>query len=146
MFYIGIDLGQAHDYTAICVIEKVYEELSNEQKAKLTRDFRARQNYQWGNVDLDQYLRRATPTLHLLRHIERIPLGTTYPLIIDIVKSRVETPLLQRKCHLVVDATGCGRPVVDLFYKSHMPISPVVITGGHKVVFEDNFIHAGMSF
>jgi hypothetical protein len=64
-------------------------------------------------------------------HICRWPLGTTYP---DIVASlHTKLAKLPDKPVLVVDGTGCGRPVVDLIRKAKLPIrslAPVTITGG----------------
>ena len=50
---------------------------------------------------------------YLLRYLERVPLGTTYPgvrIVCELVADGGEV----RACTLVVDATGVGAPVVDL--------------------------------
>jgi hypothetical protein len=52
-FYVGLDLGQSNDYTALAVLEDV------EEKG------------QAGRIE-------AKPALHL-RHLERYPLRTPYP-------------------------------------------------------------------
>ena len=59
-FVLGLDLGQAHDYTAICILECITEKLN-----------------EW-TTDLQQ---KTTKFFHV-RHLERPPLGTPYP---DIV-------------------------------------------------------------
>jgi phage FluMu gp28-like protein len=93
-FYIGLDLGQARDFTAVAVIEY--------------------------HIDSRQ--------LHC-RHLERYPLGTTYPQIVDRVRDLVRA--LPAGSHLVVDATGVGRPVCDMLDEAGLPHQAVTITGGN---------------
>lgn len=47
------------------------------------------------------------------RHLERLPLQTPYPVMVRGVRAKLE--LLRAPCVLVIDATGVGRGVVDLF-------------------------------
>ncbi len=96
-FYIGLDLGQAQDYTALAVIERV------------------RDDYQG-------------------RHLERFRLGTTYPAIVQRVTEIVSAEPLAGQAWLVVDATGVGRPVLDMLRRTYMPrrgLVGVFITGGN---------------
>ena len=64
------------------------------------------------------------PDIHV-RHLERLPLGTPYPQVIERITALVEK---LPGASLVVDATGVGRAVLD-----HMvdlkPVA-VTITGG----------------
>jgi hypothetical protein len=61
-------------------------------------------------------------------HLERLPLGTPYPAIVAHV-GRLLTKLPGHP-ELVIDFTGVGRPVFDMFvYSGIYPIG-VVITGG----------------
>ena len=46
-------------------------------------------------------------------HLERIPLQTPYPVMVRGVRERVER--IGERCVLVIDATGVGQGVVDLF-------------------------------
>jgi hypothetical protein len=115
-FYVGLDLGQSNDYTALAVVEKT--------KAGETDD---------------------ATDLHL-RHLERYPLRTPYPEIVARVAALVEDPQLRNtylnrrlgrrileKPELFVDATGVGRPVVDLFKERGLRYKAITITGGNKV-------------
>jgi hypothetical protein len=117
-FYIGLDLGQSQDYTALAVVEKVEGDLGGE---------------------------RNDPDLHL-RHLERYPLRTPYPDMVAQVAALVEDPQLRRthfdsrlgrrvldEPDLLVDATGVGRPVVDLFRERGLKYKAITITGGNKV-------------
>jgi hypothetical protein len=114
-FYIGLDLGQSNDYTALAVVEKVTTS---------------------GGGD---------PDLHL-RHLERYPLRTPYPDMVAQVAALVEDPQLTKtyldrrlgirmlqEPDLLVDATGVGRPVVDLFKERGLKYKAITITGGNKV-------------
>ncbi len=125
MFFIGIDLGQARDFTAICVLEKTTLE---EQRGFVGWSFDSRRAQQ----------ERTKPLYHV-RHIERLPLGTPYPAIVEHVQRLLERePLKDRGVQLVVDATGCGRPVVDLLRKeiSQCQVVSVSIHGGDSVTEE----------
>lgn len=70
------------------------------------------------------------PYAYDVRHIERWPLGTSYPKIVRVVTDRMTAPQLRRE-PLIIDGTGCGRPVVDLFRQvGSLSSHPVLITGG----------------
>ena len=60
----------------------------------------------------------------VVRFLERVPLRTPYPTIVRGVKTRLLE--LREPCMLVVDQTGVGRPVVDLFRET-------TLTPGHKM-------------
>ena len=114
--YIGLDLGQSNDFTAISLLER-----------------------ETVRVGFDHALwEPVTETRLLLRHIERIPLKTPYDQIVRYLRSFVTRPAFEdRKIYLVVDASGIGRPVYDLILANHMPVTPypVVITGGDRVTY-----------
>jgi len=115
-FYVGLDLGQSNDYTALAVIEKIGPD-----------------------VEVDD------PDLHL-RHLERYPLRMPYPDMVTRVAALVEDPQLRStyvdcrlgrrilvEPELLVDATGVGRPVVDLFKERGLRYKAITITGGNSV-------------
>ena len=54
-----------------------------------------------------------SPLRLLVRHLERVSLGSSYVDVVDRVKEMVWTPELRGRTKLVVDATGAGAPVVD---------------------------------
>jgi hypothetical protein len=67
-----------------------------------------------------------------VRHIERFQLGTPYPAMVEQVCGRYRHPTFDESdTILVIDATGCGRPVVDMFVRCK-PIA-VSIHGGDQV-------------
>jgi len=119
-FYVGLDLGQSNDYTALAVVEKV-----------------GREGDHHGHHD--------DHLLHL-RHLERYELRTPYPTMVSRVAQLVSDPQLRRthfdwrigrdvldEPELLVDATGVGRPVVDLFKERGLNYKAITITGGNKV-------------
>jgi hypothetical protein len=75
-----------------------------------------------------------------LRHLERFPLGTPYTEVCDRLKVAFDrAPLLGTG--LAVDATGVGRPVVDLIRKARVKavLRPVVITAGQQTTSANGF-------
>jgi phage FluMu gp28-like protein len=109
-FYVGVDLGQASDYTAIAVAERV-------------EDLGAKETVKGGN----EY------QLHI-RHLERFR-DVRYPEVSERVKRLLLAPPLQKNSKLVVDATGVGAAVVDMLRGSAggsagLNFDAVVITGG----------------
>ena len=61
-------------------------------------------------------------------HLERLPLGTTYPAIVHHVGRLVAR--LPQGTELVIDYTGVGRPVFDLFRYSGIFPTGMLITSG----------------
>ena len=119
---IGVDLGQAQDFTAIAGIE-----VRQRYKPIKIRPGGFEADYGRYVPDGENYC--------MIRFLERLPLGTPYP---DQVR-RVETVFrgveqIQRKApSLVVDATGCGRPVFDMFKEANLKPKGITIHGGNNV-------------
>jgi hypothetical protein len=105
-FFVGLDLGQSQDYTALCVIEAV----SSKGKEGAT---------------------------YHVRHLERIR-GESYPSIAEKVTAIMRSSALAGKSVLVVDGTGCGRPVFDMFEKASLKPIGVYIHGGDAVTHDGN--------
>jgi hypothetical protein len=120
--FIGLDLGQARDHTAIAVLERTEISLG---QSPVTFE-------------------RIIQTRYSFRHLERLPLGMDYPSMVEHVRTLVQRPeLAQSQTTLVVDATGVGRPVVDLLRRASLPcrVVPVTITGGDKETCESIMWH-----
>lgn len=102
---IGVDVGQKVDPTAIVVAEQ------------LTRGI--------------ETLPGKNEAFYVVRHMERLPLGTEYPAVANRIVQIVENVLARErpvnteppKITLVVDATGVGAPVIDIIRTPimHMP-------------------------
>lgn len=112
---IGLDLGEVRDFTALNAMQA-----SKVQGA----DGQTRRHY-------------------LCRLLCRWPLHTGYEQIIEDVRkiaANLPTPPA-----LVIDATGAGRAVAQMFRRAHLPVRqfvPVIITGGTKTIHEpDGYWH-----
>ncbi|HXB74992.1 MAG TPA: hypothetical protein VNY05_42565 [Candidatus Acidoferrales bacterium] len=118
-YFVGVDLGQSRDFTAIAIVER----------AELI-----------GAWDPAEYAHRKMAELRL-RYLERIPLGTTYPDVVDRVRQVTRSAELRERCYLMVDATGVGRPVVDLLRIAGLgcPIMPAIITGADAETNSDGY-------
>ena len=112
---MGLDLGQAADHSALAILS---ESPVLESDGRIATDHRGGILFRFDCV-----------------HLERFPLGTDYPAIIGRVEELVRSPRLQPRPRLVIDATGAGRPVVDLFLNAKLPveITPLTITAGSEV-------------
>jgi hypothetical protein len=112
-FTMGLDLGQAGDYTAIVITEHIPARV-------------------YGEFDPNRFRNDATPEFYHVRHLERLKLGTTYVDIAKHVKALLLRAAELRNATLVVDVTGTGTPVVDMLRASGLQLTPVLITGGDK--------------
>jgi hypothetical protein len=131
-YWLGLDLGQLQDYTALAVLERAIPP-PEEIDALLAR-VRAAKEAAAGGVAVE------TPpvlahTYHA-RHLERLPLGTSYPSIVARVGALLATPTLRGCTELVVDATGVGRPTIDLLKQARLAPIAVTITGGDVATCE----------
>ena len=137
-YSIGVDLGQANDYTAIAVIEKSLVPPSSAMFAPVGED--AGNRLVEGDVVYD------------LVYLKRPKLQTPY----DVISSRVADLVAKLEpkgafdeigqVTLAVDGTGVGRGVVDLInaefrkragrgeYVPRVDFRPVTVTGGNSTV------------
>jgi hypothetical protein len=78
------------------------------------------------------------------RHVERMPLGTPYPAVVDrLVVIHWKLVADHEQAPIWVDATGLGAPVVDLLREARLPVTPVYLTGTDKAVREGSELHLG---
>jgi hypothetical protein len=117
-FYVGLDLGQASDYTALSVVQSSV-------------------------VETDEA--GATEKQLHLRYLERYQLRTPYPEIADKVAALMRSQELfpteydpsrrrypSRPPELAVDNTGVGVAVTDLLKARGLKFAAVTITGGDR--------------
>lgn len=108
---IGLDLGQATDHSALAAVEKV----------PLPKPvFRRRYRY-------------------VVRMLEEMPLGVSYPDQVRRVVEAVRHPALKGS-RMGVDYTGVGRPVFDMLKEARPPVIlyPMLTTSGHAVSFDED--------
>jgi hypothetical protein len=110
-FLLGLDLGQAADFSALAVLERQVEQPADALQRPVS-------NY-------------------LLRHLKRWPLRTSYTQIVADMAELVQQPPLSRPV-LAVDQTGAGKAVVDQLRHVNIKanLNPIQITGGHAITNE----------
>lgn len=100
-YLLGLDLGQAQDFTALAIIQRFPE---------------------------------SEPAMYAVRHLRRWRLRTPYTEIVSDVGGLLHQPPLQgATAALLVDATGVGAAVLDLFRAATLgadQLIAVTITGG----------------
>ena len=111
-YFMGVDLGQKQDYTAIAVVERW------EAAGELDR-------WSW---------ERLKEVGYRLRHLERLALGTPYPEVVARVREVARSGELAGRCTVVADATGVGGPVIDMLRGAELgcELMAVTITGGER--------------
>lgn len=122
--FLGLDLGQRHDPAAIAILQRTVEPTGpfNHVTWELGRELHFR-----------------------LCHTERLALGTPYIQIVSRVRRLLEklsVPLPGIHSYagtaplrtLVVDASGVGRPVVELLRKSGVGSAPVAISPARAAI------------
>jgi hypothetical protein len=154
-YYIGLDLGQSQDYTALAVLETqlwtgplvdwanfgvFFPEgvepggwVSPSAVGPLYAERILAVNAAYGVGPLG----RDAPVA--VRHLERFELHTRYPEIVERVKRLLLSEPFRtrmRYTRLLVDRTGVGASVVDSFYEHGVRPSSVTIHGGSAVTEE----------
>jgi len=111
-YFVGVDLGQKLDYTAIAVVERW------EAAGELDR-------WSW---------ERLKEVGYRLRHLERLALGTPYPEVVARVREVARSGELAGRCTVLADATGVGGPVIDMLRGAELgcELMAVTITGGER--------------
>ena len=104
-FVIGVDIGQAREVTAIAIFERIELLTGKAEEGRWT-----------------------TRVRYELPHLERLPLGKPYPAVIDRLKELIAGLPAHGRLNVLVDQTGCGRPVVDLMRTEGLRIVPVNVT------------------
>src|SRR5260370_31481906 len=113
-YFVGLDLGQTRDPSAVAVVERaeVYP----------------------GGMDYATYERVRGQRFRVV-FLERVRLGTPYPDVVTRVRAMVRRASVTGRCTLVVDATGVGASVVDMLRRASLgcELAPVTITAGDRV-------------
>lgn len=118
---IGVDIGQKRDPTAVCVAEVDRRPVGGREEVHF-----------------------------LVRHLDRLPLGTPYPEVARrLGKITDEVARRSREwSHIFVDATGVGKPVVDLLRERTVDarIVPVYFTYGDRRTEADGEVKLGKAY
>lgn len=114
---IGVDLGQASDYTAKAFARVVMVPTVESSDRGI-----------WHEAHVQ------------VGKIERPQLKTPYTEIVTALADQVNKLTVADGVapDVVVDATGCGRPVIDMMRAAGLTPIPVLITGGHETTLSDD--------
>jgi len=125
-FCIGVDLGQSSDPTAIAIVRHRVEPLEDQWTQT-----RAKVRNAWNIV------RQNVEEVFEVPHLERVTLGTPYPIIVQHVAEMLGRPAV-RGADLVVDQTGVGAPIGDLFENAGLKPVRIVTAAGLEPVRHDH--------
>jgi hypothetical protein len=119
-YFMGVDLGQRRDRTAIAIIERSESIADRPDPVTWTRE---------------------RVTRRQARHIERMPLGTPYTVVAQRIVRIADKLAAIGSCVVAIDATGVGLPVVDSL---RMPaaawrLMPVTIVYADRENYTDGF-------
>jgi hypothetical protein len=123
-YIVGVDLGQSSDPTAIAVLHHHVVPLETWMTIRGTNGT---------NV-----LRQDRQECFDVRHLERLPLGTPYSQVVEHIEQLIERPPLNRGHDLVIDESGVGRAVGDIFDDAGLLPYRITITSGSEAVEQDN--------
>jgi hypothetical protein len=123
-FFIGVELGQVSDVTAIAVVDSQTlpflrsEEIHSRGWVSVHPVYRAPDGSE---------TREHPPVNFALRHLERIPAGVSYPEIVIRVESlhrQLKEPVI------LLDGTGVGKAAVELFRRTGLSVSVFTLVAG----------------
>jgi hypothetical protein len=116
-FCVCVDLGQMADPTAIAVMEGWTEASGELDRVTFAQGRRKR---------------------FAVRFLERVPLGTSYVDVVELVFRLVRQWKQLGDCTVVVDATGVGAAVLDMLRQrgfGECRVAPVMFTSGERETF-----------
>jgi len=116
---LGVDIGRRLDHAAIAVVE--------ERRVKSGWDAAA-----WRDLFEIQTA---------VRHVERLPLGTSFTSVVNRIKTVTEALREAPPMAVVMDATGVGDAVVEMVARAEIGcrLVPVTITSGGEVTESDGW-------
>jgi hypothetical protein len=120
-FQLAADLGTEQDHSAFSVFESIPSDRFIRSLSDVHLGLKGKHEVDW---------------IAHLRYLERVPLQTPYPDVLERLKLLLSTPPLAGNTTLIVDATGCGIPIVQWMRREGLHPVPIVITGGRSVTEE----------
>lgn len=126
---VSADLGQSTDPTAICVMHHSVTPLET-----------------WKAIPERNLHRQDRVERYDVRHLERLPLGMSYPEQVQRVANILARPPLNAvNPTLVIDETGVGRAVGDIFDNAGLRPVRITITAGNEATRQPNGWHVAKS-
>ena len=131
-FILGVDLAQSQDYTALTILERTSYDTGKAVKGIPNPTV-------WRNGRLiaggGHQMHPIYEHHYQAQYLERLPIGTSYPQQVARIK-QLHNELQKTtgtRPSLVADATGVGKPVVDMLRAAELRPASVTITGGDTV-------------
>lgn len=121
-FVVGLDLGQARDPSALCVLQRVARPDPDAPEPDPAT----------APISPPTPLPGEPQELHA-RMLDRPPIGTPYTAIVDRIAQMMTRRPLAGQSALVIDGAGVGRPVLDLFRARGIRPLAVTSTAGNRV-------------
>jgi hypothetical protein len=126
-WYVGLDVGQSIDPSAIAAI--------NHQVTP----------GEWSCDDGKKVWRQASTERFFVRHLERLRLQTPYPEQVAYVANLLQRHPL-KGATFALDYTGCGRPVADMFARAGLHPKCILITAGNEWTNDGDTYHVPKQF
>lgn len=138
---VGCDIGQLHDPSAIAVCEVQqehrgkYRTVPHMRKLPYVDEITGRYYAAYEKTKKEPVLESD----YTVRHIKRLPLGTSYPdVAIHIADMLCSSLFAKRDVRILIDVTGVGRGVYDILVKEihlreqtkHMRLQPITFAHG----------------
>ncbi len=147
LYYVGLDLGQARDYSALAIIEEqLWVDPGWEEEILQPGDYSKGLTAGWVSpADITPYqayealyragqFGRPAEVSLAVRHLERFELGTKYTDVVARVREiRDQDFLLGKAGVLLVDKTGVGAAVLDSFTHAGVGAYAITLHGGSAV-------------
>lgn len=108
---IGVDVGQVHDPTSICVAEVHQVDTGEKRYMKNPEMGHHNDRGEWIPPKVYDVVTR---TEYIIKFIKRLPLNTSYPEVAKYLANMLKNDVFQnRNIRVLIDVTGVGRPVYD---------------------------------
>lgn len=121
MYVAGLDLGQVSDYTALAIVEAQGTPWTVKVACQ-DPEIRGRAGRSFRDVTFE-----GPPVSFVIHYLGR-DRNVPYPQVVEKIGKRIGEP--PGVAMLAVDATGVGRPVVDLFTQAGLSPYGITITSG----------------
>lgn len=117
-YFVGVDVGQSPDPSALVVLKRVEQVREKESPP--------------GTVAWEREPRMLV-SKYQAQLLKEYDLGTPYNTVVQDCKKLMQHPQLVKQTVLLVDATGVGKPVIEMMQLNRLAPIGVTITGGSSV-------------
>jgi hypothetical protein len=112
-FLLGVDIGQQVDYTALALVERTQAGPSHPHDD--------------GVYPVPE---APPPAQYTVRHLQRLDLHTRYPVIVERLCAMLTRPASSGRVTVLLDVTGVGRGILDMFSSARVRCIAVTMHGG----------------